>query len=481
MAEKQAQHNFQVVTFTTPAWCALCGKMIWALWQGGEQCKTCSYPAHKECKSLVPLSGCPGAKKNWATEYESRTKAKVLHLYNATSSDEISLQKGEIVSLIETFPNGWSRIEKKSVIALFPTNHLEIIKSASSASQQPAVSTPVKKEQPKPVSANSTPKKPAEGWGISIGGWGTPQKTQNEKILETIAPDAEKLKKIDNAWNEMDRISKKDFEELGKIMEQYSKQVQALHETHSKLASEVSKLGEKYKANPSISSLYTQMGKDMEQGESDRIFFSNSVRNCALHFNQEAEAPLKQIRQGGLDKKMKNLNKDLDQHLKDQTAKVPINEVSPQQLIPITLTFKGIIDEINTNRDQQLELLDYHTDQLKLAPVDTLKQWLLAHIKYSKAAFSTSSEIPDQWAQKFTEVKGQAPQHNWDQFQPTEFDPSTLVVTPSKTETIENEPEYWIIYKTEEGDAYYYNQTTEETTWDRPNVPDDHIISETQE
>ena len=50
----------------------------------------------------------------------------VLHSFSSTNTDELTLEKGAVVSVIENRPSGWSWVTNKDVgTGWFPTNYLK--------------------------------------------------------------------------------------------------------------------------------------------------------------------------------------------------------------------------------------------------------------------------------------------------------------------------------------------------------------------
>lgn len=66
-----AEHVWKKKHFNKPTWCAFCSKFIWGLGKQGYMCKTCTYPVHPKCLSLVDTP-CPGVK----TQHHADTLAK---------------------------------------------------------------------------------------------------------------------------------------------------------------------------------------------------------------------------------------------------------------------------------------------------------------------------------------------------------------------------------------------------------------------
>ena len=55
-------HEWAAVASHHPAWCDLCGELIWGLYdEGAWQCRHCSYTAHLKCRDMVRLD-CSASK-----------------------------------------------------------------------------------------------------------------------------------------------------------------------------------------------------------------------------------------------------------------------------------------------------------------------------------------------------------------------------------------------------------------------------------
>ena len=55
-------HEWREIPSHNPAWCDLCGELIWGLYdEGAWQCRHCSYTAHLKCRDMVRLD-CSASK-----------------------------------------------------------------------------------------------------------------------------------------------------------------------------------------------------------------------------------------------------------------------------------------------------------------------------------------------------------------------------------------------------------------------------------
>lgn len=177
-------HQFEPKAFTIPATCALCQGKIFGLNRQASVCKSCSYTCHQKCEPKVPAecraatggagsstsgllaraasvrtasgggASTPAAAAGPAsgstptrrtlppsssaasarTTTATGPRAKALYAYDATSSNELSITEGQILSIIQDDDDGsgWITVSNDSGHkGLVPENYTQRVDHAS--------------------------------------------------------------------------------------------------------------------------------------------------------------------------------------------------------------------------------------------------------------------------------------------------------------------------------------------------------------
>jgi streptogramin lyase len=66
--------------------------------------------------------------------------ATVLFNYTANDNDELSVQKGEKLTVLETYDDGWWMVQGNDSIGLLPSNYLEVHQVPVSSGAKPSLS-----------------------------------------------------------------------------------------------------------------------------------------------------------------------------------------------------------------------------------------------------------------------------------------------------------------------------------------------------
>nr|XP_046920607.1 protein kinase C, brain isozyme-like [Dermatophagoides farinae] len=96
----RTRHQFQVHTYTSPAFCDHCGSLLYGLIHQGFKCKSCDMNVHKKCQDLVPnLCGC---------DHTERRGRILLKIYSNDEQNKLICEIKQARNLIPMDPNGLS-------------------------------------------------------------------------------------------------------------------------------------------------------------------------------------------------------------------------------------------------------------------------------------------------------------------------------------------------------------------------------------
>lgn len=71
----------------------------------------------------------------------TEVSACAIYAYNPTESDEISVRKGDIVTLLETYDDGWWLVKRGDASGLVPSNYMQVV-DPSIESKEPEATVP---------------------------------------------------------------------------------------------------------------------------------------------------------------------------------------------------------------------------------------------------------------------------------------------------------------------------------------------------
>jgi streptogramin lyase len=77
---------------------------------------------------------------NTAMSKSNTVSATVLYNYKANDNDELSVQKGDKLIVLETYDDGWWMVQGNDSIGLLPSNYLEVHEVPASSGAKPSLS-----------------------------------------------------------------------------------------------------------------------------------------------------------------------------------------------------------------------------------------------------------------------------------------------------------------------------------------------------
>ncbi|KAI9598558.1 hypothetical protein BDF19DRAFT_419578 [Syncephalis fuscata] len=121
-------HEFKPASFTIPTACDYCAATIWGISKQGYSCKDCGYNCHTKCEMKV----YPDCTKRPGGHLERLAKptiaiATVLYDYDANTEQELSVNAGGIVTVIEPdMGTGWVRVELNGQEGIVPASYVQL-------------------------------------------------------------------------------------------------------------------------------------------------------------------------------------------------------------------------------------------------------------------------------------------------------------------------------------------------------------------
>jgi hypothetical protein len=335
---------------------------------------------------------------------------------------------------------------------------------------------------------------------------------QQQKIAAAAISDNSRIDKMNKISDEIEKIHKKDISDLQKLIQKYHEAIIHLSSIGSKVASELVKLGEKYK-DISYGIKLIEFGNDFEVLEEGR---GEAIKNVPP-LSKELDEKIKRFEV--LEKSVKETNKKYDIHLKKQVDKIS-NILENDAALKAMGELTQMVKEIDDNRDQMISQFGFYKTTIFQTITSYFLKSLLTEYDFLISISNKFNAHKNVLKQIDCDVPAQPP-ITWEQYNLRDISEPTIksAITPPQQKNINfpqisippidntlpsynnnnnnlspytsspsynnNLPSYnsssydssslteptsskWQEYFTEDGYKYYYNAETGESRWDEP-------------